>query len=183
MNPEPVPLVNSPARRADRLYGELLILLAAISALAPLFAEATLAWTLFLAGVAGLWWLAIDRSPRGLFAAAGWTLVALGLGYHLAFHAFLGVTHLGLILGAGFLLLGAAELFLGAQRYRARPIARLVMIAGGLVSIGFGLTVPLAFPDLPDWAGGATVATMFASFGAGLLIGDRRAASGSGDSS
>lgn len=55
-------------READRLYGELLIILAVLSAAAPLFVEATLAWSLLLTGVAGVWWIAIDRTPRGLLA-------------------------------------------------------------------------------------------------------------------
>jgi hypothetical protein len=159
------------ARGADRLYGELLILLAVVSAAAPLFVEATLAWTLFLAGLAGIWWVAVDRSTRGLLAAAGWTLVTLGLGLHLAFHILLGVVPLGLTLGLGFVLLGAAELSLGAERYRRRAAARIALIAGGAAAVLFGLAVPVVWPSLPSWAGGATVAVMFATFGAGLLIG------------
>jgi hypothetical protein len=166
------------ARGVDRLYGELLILLAVISVAAPLFVEATLAWTLFLAGLAGLWWIALDRTTRGLAAAAGWTLITLGLGFHLAFHAFLGVLPLGLTLGLGFVLLGIAELSLGAERYSRRPAARIALIAGGAIAVVFGLAVPVVWPDLPSWAGGATVATMFATFGAGLLIGAGRGSPG-----
>jgi hypothetical protein len=162
------------ARGADRLYGELLILLAAISAAAPFFVEATLAWTLFLAGLAGVWWVALDRTPRGLLAAGGWTLVTAGLGFHLAFHAFLGVIPLGLTLGLGFVLLGIAELSLGVERYRRRPAARLALVVGGAAAVMFGISIPLAWPDLPSWAAAATIAVMFGAFGAGLLIGSAR---------
>lgn len=65
-------------REVDRLYGELLIILAVLSAAAPLFVEATLAWSLLLTGVAGVWWIAIDRTLRGLLAGAAWALIALG---------------------------------------------------------------------------------------------------------
>src|ERR1700722_1456177 len=74
-------------READRFYGVFLIVLAVASAAAPLFVEATLAWALFLAGLVGLSWLVLDRSPHGFIAAIGWTVLAGALGYHPAFHA------------------------------------------------------------------------------------------------
>ena len=161
-------------READRLYGELLIILAVLSAAAPLFVEATLAWSLLLTGVAGVWWIAIDRTPHGLLAGAAWALIALGLGLHLAFHILLGAFPLDIALGGGFLLLGIAELWFGLERFRRRPTARLVTIAGGAVAIVFGLSVPFVWPNLPTWAGAATVSLMLAGLGAGLLIGGAR---------
>jgi uncharacterized membrane protein HdeD (DUF308 family) len=160
------------SREADRLYGELLILLGLLSLAAPFFVEATLAWSLFLAGVAGAWWWLLDRSPRGILAAAAWVLIALGLGLHLSFHILLGAIPLDLTLGGGFVLLGAAELLLGVERYRRRWAARLLMIAGGAAAIVFGVCVPIVWPAIPNWAGAVTIATMFIGFGAGLLLGD-----------
>jgi hypothetical protein len=161
------------ARGADRFYGFFLLLLALASAAAPMFVEATLAWTLFLAGLAGLSWLALDRSPRGFVAAAGWALVALGMGLHLVFHAFLGMISLSLVLGLGFVLLGAAEIAFGVERYRPGG-ARWALVVGGAIAAGFGLSVPLIWPALPTWAGSAAMAVMFAGFGAALLIGAAR---------
>lgn len=171
-----LPSAAQQARAADRFYGFFLILLALASAAAPMFVEATLAWTLLLAGLVGLSWLAFDRSPRGFIAAAGWALVALGMGLHLVFHAFLGVISLGLVLGLGFVLLGAAEILFGVERYRPGA-ARLALIAGGAIAIGFGLSIPIIWPALPSWAGGDVMAVMFAGFGAALLIGAARAKS------
>jgi uncharacterized membrane protein HdeD (DUF308 family) len=161
-------------READRLYGELLVVLAVLSAAAPLFVEATLAWSLLLTGVAGLWWIAVDRTPRGLLAGAAWALIALGLGLHLTFHILLGAFPLDIALGGGFLLLGITELWFGLERYRRRPAARLVTVAGGAVAIVFGLSVPFVWPDLPAWAGAATVSLTLGGLGAGLLIGGAR---------
>ena len=161
-------------REVDRLYGELLVILAVLSAAAPLFVEATLAWSLLLAGIAGVWWIAIDRTPRGLIAGAAWALIALGLGAHLTFHILLGALPLDIALGGGFLLLGIAELWLGLERYRRRPAARLVTVAGGAVAIVFGLSVPFVWPNLPAWAGALVVALTLGEFGAGLLIGGAR---------
>ncbi len=158
-------------READRLYGELLLMLAVLSAAAPLFVEATLAWSLLTAGVAGVWWIAIDRTPRGLLAGAAWALIALVLGLQLTFHLGLDLLPLDLALGGGFLLLGVAELWLGLERYSRRPAARLATLAGGAVAAAFGLACPLIWPSLPSWAGAATVALMLGGFGAGLLIG------------
>ena len=59
-------LTAEPSGEADRYYGFLLILLAIASATAPLFVEATLGWTLFLAGLVGGTWLVFDRTPDGL---------------------------------------------------------------------------------------------------------------------
>jgi hypothetical protein len=111
---------SEPAKRADRFYGAFLILLAIASAVAPLFAEATLAWTLLLAGLIGISWLALDRTPRGFLAAVGWSLVAFGLGLHLVFHVLLNVISLDLTLGLGFIILGAAEILFGFERYPGR---------------------------------------------------------------
>jgi hypothetical protein len=159
------------ARDADRFYGAFLILLATASAVAPLFAEATLAWTLFLAGLVGLSWLVMDRSPHGLVAAVGWTLLAGALGYHLAFHELMDMSRLATTLGAGFVLLGGAEILFGLQRYRRVRRARLALMAGGAVAIGFGLWAPLVWPGVPEWATSATIAAMFAAFGLALLLG------------
>lgn len=160
------------ARGADRLYGELLIALAAFSAAAPLFVEATLAWSLLLAGLAGLWWIGLDRTPRGMVAAAGWSFITLGLGAHLTFHVALGVAPLEVTLGLGFILLGFAELMLGIERYRRRSMARLASVAGGAVAVAFGIVFPFAWPDVPAWLAAVAVAGMFATFGVSLLVGD-----------
>jgi len=162
------------ARGADRLYGDLLLVLAVISAVAPLFEGATLAWALLVAGLAGLWWIALDRSMHGFLAAGGWTLVSLGLGLHLAFQIGLDVLPLQLTLAAGFVLLGVSELLLGVERYRGRPIARLVLVIGAAVAIAFGVSVPLLWPDLPPWGVSTVVAVMMASFGIALLVGANR---------
>jgi hypothetical protein len=162
------------ARGADRLYGDLLLVLAAMSAIAPLFVNATLAWSLFAAGAAGVWWVVLDRSMHGLLASIGWTLVSLGLGLHLAFHIGLDVLPLEGVLGGGFILLGVAELFLGVERYRKRPMARMAMIIGAAVAMLFGVAVPFMWPNLPEWGVSTTVAVMLATFGIGLLLGSRR---------
>jgi hypothetical protein len=166
----------SPAERAqaaDRFYGMFLILLAAACAAAPLFAADTLAWALFLAGVLGVTWLALDRSPRGFIAAAGWALIALGMGFRLVFHALSGLISLGLLLGAGFVLLGGAEMLFGVERYRPGG-ARYALVAGGAAAAAFGLSIPFFWPNPPDWSGGAAMALMFGGFGAALLIGASR---------
>ena len=160
-------------RVADRLYGDLLLVLAGIALIAPLFAEATLAWELVLGGGSGAWWVFIDRTPRGLIAAIGWTLLALGLGLHLAFHVGFEVVPLDAALCAGFILLGAAELWLGLARYRTRPIARILLVLGAATAVAFGVSVPLLWPELPPWAASATLAVTFGTLGAGLLIGAR----------
>jgi uncharacterized membrane protein HdeD (DUF308 family) len=169
---------KSLARGADRLYGDLLILLAALSAAAPFFAEATLAWTLLVAGVAGVWWIALDRTMHGFLASVGWTLVSLGLGLHLAFHIGIDVLPLQGTLAAGFILLGVTELLLGVERYRRRPVARLALIVGAAVAIAFGVAVPLALPEMPDWLISTAVAVMLGTFGVGLLLGARRVRAG-----
>ncbi|HLK25955.1 MAG TPA: hypothetical protein VKT30_14980 [Caulobacteraceae bacterium] len=161
-------------READRLYGELLLILAILSAAAPLFVEATLAWSLLTAGIAGVWWIAVDRTPRGLLAGVAWAVIALALGLQLTFHLLIDVLPLDLALGGGFVLLGVAELWLGLERYRRRPAARIVMVVGGAVAVVFGVSAPLVWPSLPNWAGAATVALMMGGFGAGLLIGSLR---------
>jgi hypothetical protein len=161
------------ARDADRFFGAFLIILALASALAPLFVEATLAWTLFLAGLVGLSWLVMDRSPHGLAAAVGWTLLAGALGYHLAFHELMDMSRLAITLGAGFVLLGGTEILFGLQRYRRVRPARLALVTGGAIAVGFGIWAPLAWPALPEWATSATIAAMFAAFGLALLLGSR----------
>lgn len=158
-------------READRFYGVFLIVLAVASAAAPLFVEATLAWALFLAGLVGLSWLVLDRSPHGFIAAIGWTVLAGALGYHLAFHALVDMGRLAFTLGAGFVLLGGAEIAFGLQRYRRVRPARLVLVIGGAAAIAFGVFTPLLWPNVPDWAGSATVAAMFGAFGLALLLG------------
>ena len=174
MNQIHLPDAATRARAADRFYGFFLLFLAMASAAAPLFVADTLAWTLFLAGVLGASWLVLDRSPRGFFAAAGWALVALGLGFHLVFHAFLGVISLSLVLGMGFVLLGGAEILFGIERFRPGG-ARYSLIIGGVIAAAFGLSVPMMWPNLPDWAGSGAMAVMFAGFGIALLIGASRA--------
>lgn len=159
------------ARSADRFYGAFLILLGAASTAAPFFAEATLAWTLLLAGVVGAAWLILDRSPQGFLAAAGWSLVAVGLGLHLGFHLLLDVVPLGLTLGLGFILLGVAEILFGLERYPHSKGARIALVIGGAGAVMFGLAAPTVWPDIPSWAGGATVGLMFATFGVALELG------------
>lgn len=159
------------ARDADRFYGVFLIVLALVSAVAPLFIDNTLAWALFLAGLVGLSWLLLDRSPHGLIAAAGWTVLAGALGYHLAFHELMDLSGLSTILGVGFVLLGGAEIAFGLQRYRRVRPARVALLIGGAVAVVFGISTPLAWPGLPEWASSATIAAMFASFGLALLLG------------
>jgi len=165
---------TEPAKRADRFYGAFLLLLAVASVIAPLFAEATLAWTLLLAGVIGLSWLMLDRTPRGFVAAIGWSLVALGLGLHLVFHVLLGVISLGLTLGLGFIILGAAEILFGFERYPHSKGARTALVLGGAAAIAFGVSIPLIWPEIPNWAGGATMGLMFAAFGVALELGAAR---------
>jgi uncharacterized membrane protein HdeD (DUF308 family) len=159
------------AREADRFYGAFLIVLAAVSAAAPLFVEDVLAWTLFLAGIAGVCWVALDRTPRSLVAAAGWTLVTLGLGFQLVFHDLLSMVWLGLTLGLGFVLLGAAEIFFGFERYRRFPGARILTVVGGAVAVIFGFLAPILLPEMPIWTGAAIVSAMFATFGVSLIAG------------
>jgi len=166
------------ARGADRLYGDLLIVLAVASLAAPLFAAATLAWALVLAGLAGVWWLFLDRTVHGMCAAAGWTLVTLALGLHLAFHIGLDIVPLDLTLCVGFLLLGGAELLLALARYGHRRGARLILIIGAASAAAFGLAVPFYLPAMPDWAPGVTLALMFAGVGVALLLGSRGDKSG-----
>ena len=162
---------TEPAKRADRFYGAFLILLAVASAMAPLFVGATLGWTLLLAGLIGLTWLMLDRTPRGRLAAIGWSLVALALGLHLVFHILLGVIPLGLTIGGGFILLGVAEILFGLERYAHSVGARVAMVFGGAAAFIFGVAVPIAFPDIPDWSGGVTMGLMFAAFGVALELG------------
>lgn len=170
-NPTPHLSERRKAREADRFYGAFLILLACASAAAPLFVEDILAWTLFLAGAAGVCWVALDRTPRSLLAAAGWTLVTLGLGLQLVFHDFVGMAWLGLTLGLGFVLLGAAEILFGFERYRRFPGARTLTVIGGAVAVIFGVAAPSILPSLPSWGGAAIVAAMFATFGVSLIAG------------
>ena len=162
---------TEPAKRADRFYGAFLILLAAASATAPLFAEATLGWTLLLSGLIGLTWLMLDRTPRGRVAAIGWSLVALALGLHLVFHILLGVIPLGLAIGVGFVALGAAEILFGLERYSHSIGARIAMVLGGVAAFAFGVSIPFTWPDIPNWAGGVTMGLMFAAFGVALELG------------
>ena len=161
---------NEPARKAERFYGAFLLLLAAASVIAPLFAEATLAWTLFLAGIIGVVWLFLDRSAHGFLAATGWTLVAFGLGLHLVFHVLLGVIPLGLTLGLGFILLGTAEIMFGVERYAHSRGARFALVIGGAGAVLFGIATQFVWPDVPPWAGGLTMGLMFAAFGIALEL-------------
>ena len=171
MPDSPTTLSARRTRAADRLYGDLLLLLAAIALIAPLFVEATLAWELVLGGASGVWWVFFDRTPRGLAAAIGWTLLTLGLGLHLAFHVGFDILPLDATLCAAFILLGAAELWLGFARYRTRPIARIALIVGAASAVAFGVSVPLLWPNLPPWAASTALSVMFATLGAALLIG------------
>lgn len=169
-------LTTSSAKRtraADRLYGDLLLVLAAAALVAPLFVEATLAWELALVGASGIWWVFLDRTPRGLAAAIGWTLLTLGLGLHLAFHIGFDILPLDATLCVAFILLGVAELWLGFVRYRTRPVARIVLFLGAVSAVAFGVSVPLLWPDLPTWAASVTLSVMFGALGSALLIGSR----------
>ena len=162
---------TEPAKRADRFYGAFLMLLAAASAAAPLFAEATLGWTLLLAGLIGLTWLMLDRTPRGRLAAICWSLVALALGLHLVFHLLLGVIPLDYAIAGGFLILGVTEVLFGLERYAHSVGARVAMVFGGIAAFVFGVSVPLTWPDIPGWAGGVTMGLMLAAFGVALELG------------
>jgi uncharacterized membrane protein HdeD (DUF308 family) len=171
MSHSPAHVDRRKVREADRFYGAFLIVLAAVSAVAPLFVENILAWTLFLAGVAGVCWVALDRTPRSLVAGAGWTLVTLGLGFQLVFHDLLSLMWLGLTLGLGFILLGAAEILFGFERYRRFPGARVLTVVGGAAAVVFGFLAPIYLPEMPIWTGAAIVAAMFATFGVSLIAG------------
>ena len=162
---------TEPAKRADRFYGAFLILLAAASAAAPLFAEATLGWTLLLSGLIGLTWLMLDRTPRGRIAAFCWALVAFALGLHLVFHILLDVIPLGLAISVGFVILGASEILFGLERYAHSLGARIAMVFGGAAAFVFGVSIPFTWPDIPSWAGGVTMGLMFAAFGVALELG------------
>jgi hypothetical protein len=162
------------ARKADRLYGELLVLLAVMSAFAPLFVGATLAWAMLLAGAAGLWWIGFDRTPHGLMAGAAWALIALGLGLHLTFHVLLDVVPLELTLGCGFVLLGLSEFILGLERYRPGRPARIAMMAGGGAAVLFGVMIPMIWPDIPSWAAAGALSIVLGTFGVAVLIGAPR---------
>jgi uncharacterized membrane protein HdeD (DUF308 family) len=162
---------TEPAKRADRFYGAFLIVLAVASATAPLFAEATLGWTLLLAGLIGLTWLMLDRTPRGRVAAISWSLIALALGLHLVFHILLDVIPLGLAIAVGFIALGVAEILFGLERYSHSNGARIAMVLGGAAAFVFGVSVPLTWPDIPSWAGGVTMGLMLVAFGVALELG------------
>lgn len=164
------------AQVADRFYGVVLLALAVVSALAPMFAGAVLAWVLAIAGVSGLAWLLLDRTPRGFVAAAGWAIVALSLGLHLVLHALVEMGELALILTVGFVLLGGAEILFGVERYRRSRLARTLVVVAGAASIAFGLTITLVWPALPPWMASAVLSFMFGTLGAGLLIGSRHLA-------
>ncbi len=162
---------TEPAKRADRLYGALLMLLALASALAPLFAEATLGWTLLLAGLLGLTWLMLDRTSSGRLAAFGWCVVALALGAHLVFHILLGVIPLSMAIFVGFIVLGFAEALFGMARYSHSVGARIAMVMGGVAALAFAASIPMTWPNIPSWAGGAAMGLMFAAFGVALELG------------
>jgi uncharacterized membrane protein HdeD (DUF308 family) len=161
------------AQDADRLYGEVLILLGLGSAVAPLFAPSVAAWSLLLAGVVGVWWIALDRTPRGFVAGVAWVLITFGIGLHLAFHVIADAMAVGLSLGLGTILLGVAELALGIERPTLRRWGRPIMVAGGVGAIAFAIAVPIVWPDIPPWTADAAVAILFVTFGAALLIGPR----------
>src|SRR5579872_1404355 len=169
MSDNPTAAAARRTRTADRIYGDLLLLLAAVALIAPLFVEATLAWELILGGVSGIWWVFLDRTPRGLAAAIGWTLLTLGLGLHLAFHVGFDILPLDATLCAAFILLGAAELWLGFARFRTRPVARAALVLGAASAVAFGVSVPLLWPNLPPWAASAALSAMFGTLGAALL--------------
>jgi uncharacterized membrane protein HdeD (DUF308 family) len=162
---------TEPAREADRYYGFLLFLLALVSVVAPLFAEAFLGWTLFLSGLIGGTWLFLDRTPRGYAAAATWSVVAFALGLHLTFHLLLGIFPLGLVIGLSFLIMGGAEAVFGMTRYSHSRGARIALGLAGVASGLFGVTTLIIWPNIPVWSGGATLGLMFAAFGAALELG------------
>jgi hypothetical protein len=37
--------------------------------------------------------------------------------------------------------------------------------------VAFGISAPIIWPDMPTWAGAATLAAMFATFGVSLIAG------------
>jgi len=162
---------TEPAREADRYYGFLLILLALMSAVAPLFADAFLGWSLFLAGLLGATWLFLDRTPRGYAAAATWTVVAFLLGVHLTFHLLLGFFPLGLVIGLSFLLMGVAEAVFGMTRYAHSRGARTVLGLAGAASGLFGVVTLIIWPQIPAWSGGTTLGLMFLALGVALELG------------
>lgn len=162
------------ALAADRFYGVFLLLLGALSALAPAFGGAMLAWGMSLAGLGGACWLLLDRSPRGLFAAVGWVVLCLGLGLQLVWHAEVSMEQLAITLAIGFVLLGAAEIVFGLARFQPHSAPRLVLVIGGAAAAAFGVALSLALPALPNWVAGAVLGLVFAGFGAGVLIGAGR---------
>jgi hypothetical protein len=167
------------ALAADRFYGVFLILLGLLSALAPVFEGAKLAWILSLAGLGGGCWLILDRSPRGFFAGAGWVVLCLGLGLLLVWREEVSMEQLAVMLAGGFLLLGGAEIVFGLERFRPHSAPRIALVLGGAAAAGFGVALSLALPGLPNWLAGAVLGVVFAGFGVGVLIGaNRRKANG-----
>jgi len=166
------------ALAADRFYGLFLVLLGVLSALAPLFGGAELAWGLSLAGIAGGCWLLLDRSPRGLFAAAGWVVLCLGLGLQLIWREAVSMEQLAITLAAGFVLLGAAEIVFGLKRFKPHSAPRIALVIGGAAAAAFGVALSLTLPALPNWLGGAVLGLVFAGFGLGVLIGAERRRNG-----
>ncbi len=162
------------ALAADRFYGVFLVLLGILSATAPVFGGAELAWGLSLAGIAGGCWLVLDRSPRGLFAAAGWVVLCLGLGLLLIWHEAVSMEQLAITLAAGFVMLGVAEIVFGLERFRPHSAPRIVLVIGGAAAAAFGVALSLALPSLPNWLGGVVLGVVFAGFGLGVLIGAGR---------
>ena len=162
------------ALAADRFYGLFLIGLGAVCALGPVFGGASLAWGLTLAGLAGGCWLVLDRSPRGFLAAAGWSVISLGLGLQLILHATVTMDQLALTLAMGFVLLGLAEIIFGLERFKPHSAPRLALVAGGAAASAFGAVLSMALPALPSWAAGAVLGVVFAGFGIGVLLGARR---------
>lgn len=158
------------ALAADRFYGVFLILLGLLSALAPAFGGAELAWGLSLAGLGGGCWLLLDRSPRGFFAAVGWVVLCLGLGLQLIWRTEVSMEQLALTLAGGFVLLGVAEIVFGLKRFKPHSAPRIALVAGGAAAAGFGVALSLALPTLPNWLAGAVLGLVFAGFGAAMLI-------------
>ena len=68
-------------------------------------------------------------------------------------------------------MLGVAEALFGLQRYSHSVGARIAMVLGGVAALAFGISIPLTWPDIPHWAGGATMGLMFAAFGVALELG------------
>jgi len=74
-------------------------------------------------------------------------------------------------IAGGFIILGVTETLFGLERYSHSIGARVAMVLGGVAAFVFGVSVPLTWPDIPNWAGGVTMGLMFVAFGVALELG------------